>query len=100
MRASLALLLLWGCVNSQHAEVRLANNPAGADCFARCVQSTQGLASVDCVAACPGAVRDSGDCGGGLACVEDRKMSKGKTALLVIAAVVVVAIVAPASGSR
>jgi len=77
-------MLLCGCVNARHAEVKLANNPDGADCFARCVQSTQGDQSVDCVAACPGGHKDSGDCSGG-ACVEARKMSTGKTVLLLLA---------------
>lgn len=77
-------LVVLGCVNSRHAEVRLANNPDGADCFTRCVQTTQGAASVDCVATCPGAHRDSGACSGG-ACVEERKISTSKSALLLIA---------------
>src|SRR5258706_9994900 len=99
MRAGLVLLMLWGCVNSQHAEVRLGNNPAGADCFSRCVNGATGIASVDCVASCPGGMRADGDCAsGGLSCVEERKLSTGKTAVLVIGAVIVVALIAGTGG--
>ena len=43
---------------------------------------------MDCVAACPGAGRDSGGCEpGSLACVEDRTAAKGKTTWLIIGAV-------------
>ena len=78
---------LAACVNTQHAEVKLANNPVGADCYSRCIQATVGEPAVDCVAACPGAIRDSGDCEGALACVEDRTAAKGKTTWLIIGAV-------------
>jgi hypothetical protein len=99
MRAGVVVLMVLGCVNSQHAEVRLASNPAGADCFSRCVASTEGSAAVDCVAACPGAMRGDGDCGAGtLACVEQRTAATGKTTLLVIAAAVVVILIANSSG--
>ena len=83
MRA-LVFLVLAACVNAQHAEVRLPGNAAGADCFTRCVQTTTGAAGVACVAQCPGGHRDDGDCDDGSACVEHRKMSTGKTALVAI----------------
>jgi len=98
MRAFVTILFLSSaCVSSRHAEVRLANNSAGADCFSRCVATTQGSASVDCVASCPGAVHLRGDCSGGLACVEDRKMRKGLTALAVSGVVLGVIVVSSAA---
>lgn len=88
MRTAVIVLTLCGClVASRHAEVRLANNPKGADCFARCVATTEGPASVDCVAACPGAVQDTSVCEGQLACVEHRRTRKGLVTLIVIGGV-------------
>src|SRR5512140_3120136 len=86
MRATaLVLVATMACVNAQHAEVKLANNPAGADCFSRCIAATVEDQAVDCVAACPGATRDSGDCESGeLACVEHREAARGKTTWLII----------------
>ena len=98
MRFLVLVVVVSACVNARHAEVPLANNPAGADCYARCVQATQGQSSVDCVAACPGAIRERGDCDGGLACVEHRTMNKGRTALLVGGGIVLFLIASSGGG--
>jgi hypothetical protein len=92
MRVVALLLVIAACANTQHASVPLANNPTGADCFTRCIAATSGQPAVDCVAACPGATHDSGDCEGALGCVEDRVPRRGATTWLIIAGIVSVAV--------
>jgi len=82
----IVVVVLASCINAQHAEVPLANNPDGADCFARCAQTTAGAAGVACVAACPRGFAAEGDCAGNQACIEDRTMNTTRTTIVVVAA--------------
>ena len=83
------VIALMGCVSSRHAEVRVANNQAGADCFSRCVAGRAGGEAVDCVAACPGGAHERGPCDdASLTCVEDRHMRNGINTLLVLGSLV------------
>jgi hypothetical protein len=85
------LFTLAACVNSRRAEVNLANNPAGVDCFTKCVSGQLGESgTLNCVGSCPGAVFSDDDCDGRQACVEERSFSKVKTGLIVIAVAVIV----------
>jgi len=99
------LLAAFACVNAQHVEVKLANNAAGADCFSTCLQAhgnvetDYGDPAVACVAACPGAVRDDGDCGDRQVCVESKHIAGGKTTLVVLGAIVLSIIVLGSAGS-
>lgn len=92
---TLSLVLVGpGCVSARHAEVQLAGNPAGADCFATCTAQHDGDAALACVAACPVAQQDSGACDSDApACVETKRISFWKTAgLVLLGAVVFVAL--------
>ena len=94
----LVAVLFGGCINAQHAEVPLANNPSGADCFSRCALTTAGAAGVACVAQCPGGTVGPGDCEGSLACIEDRTMNTTRTAIVVVAGVLAAALIYAKAG--
>jgi len=96
--AALVLSGVLACASTQHATVSLANNPAGADCFARCVATNVEQPAVDCVAACPGAIHDSGDCDGALGCVEHRVPRRGATTWLIIAGIASVVLIYAVAG--
>ena len=100
MRSFLSTLiligLLTGCYNARHATVALRGNPDGADCFVRCSAAPDGPQRTACVAACPRASQGGGVCPAGdeaLACAQTRKLSRWKTAGLVVLGVVTVGLV-------
>lgn len=90
-------LALTGCWNAHHAQVALRDNPDGADCFAQCTAAGTDAARTACVAACPGATSDDGVCGAGptTACAQTRRLSRWKTAGLVVLGAVAIVAVAP-----
>lgn len=94
--ALLVSLVLTGCWNTHHAQVALRDNPAGADCFAQCAAVSGDSARTACVAACPGASSDDGVCDAGAttACVQQRRLSRWKTAGIVVLGAVAFAAVA------
>lgn len=95
----LVVLSFSGCVNARHAQVNLANNPNGADCFARCTSAaTTSDQTVNCVAACPGARRADSDCDGQQVCVDHRVISTAKSTLLLLGGAAVVFVLAGRAG--